>query len=148
MPRQNRTLTLRGGKAQGELIGGNLTVLTALAGSPYLPDFSGKILFLEDVAEAPYRIDRMFSTLMLMGALDKIAGFIFGECTDCLPGDGYGSLTLDEIFDDYIVPLKIPAYRGAMIGHIKEQFIVPVGGKVEMDADAGSFRMLESVFQG
>lgn len=146
--RRNRTQTLHGGTARGELIGGNLTVLTALAGSSYLPDFSGKILFLEDVEEAPYRIDRMFSTLKLMGALDKIAGFIFGECTDCKPGDGYGSLTLDQIFDDYIVPLKIPAYRGAMIGHIREQFIVPVGGKVEMDADAGSFRLLEPVFSG
>jgi len=90
----------------------------------------------------------MFSTLKLMGALDKIAGFIFGECTDCSPGDGYGSLTLDQIFDDYILPLKIPAYRGAMIGHIKEQFIVPVGGKVEMDADAGTFRLLEPVLSG
>ncbi len=146
VPRRNRIQTLRGGKAQGELVGGNLTVLTALAGSSYLPDFSGKILFLEDVGEAPYRIDRMFSTLKLMGALDRIAGFVFGDCSDCNPGDGYGSLTLDQIFDDYILPLKIPAYRGAMIGHIREQFIVPVGGKVEMDADAGTFRMLEPVF--
>lgn len=147
VPRQNRTITLRGGKARGELVGGNLTVLTALAGSPYLPDFSGKILFLEDVGEAPYRVDRMFSTLKLMGALDKLAGVIFGECTDCKPGDGYGSLTLEQIFDDYITPLRVPAYRGAMIGHIREQFIVPVGGKVELDADAGTFRLLEPVFQ-
>ncbi len=145
VPRRNRTQALRGGKAQGGLVGGNLTVLTALAGTPYLPDFSGKILFLEDVGEAPYRIDRMFSTLKLMGALDKVAGFIFGDCSDCNPGDGYGSLTLDQIFDDYILPLKIPAYRGAMIGHIREQFIVPVGGKVEMDADAGTFRLLAPV---
>lgn len=148
VPRRNRTVTITGGKARGELVGGNLTVLAALAGSPYLPDFSGKILFLEDVGEAPYRIDRMLSTLKLMGALDRIAGFIFGECTDCKPGDGYGSLTLEQIFDDYIRPLKIPAYRGAMIGHIREQFIVPVGGKVELDADAGAFRLLEPVFQG
>ena len=147
VPRQNRTIAITGGKARGELVGGNLTVLTALAGSPYLPDFSGKILFLEDVGEAPYRIDRMFSTLKLMGALDKVAGVVFGECTDCKPGDGYGSLTLEQIFDDYIKPLKIPAYRGAMIGHIREQFIVPVGGKVELDAEAGSFRLLEPVFQ-
>ena len=145
--RRNRTITITGGKARGELVGGNLTVLTALAGSPYLPDFSGKILFLEDVSEAPYRVDRMFSTLKLMGALDKVAGVIFGECTDCDPGDGYGSLTLEQIFDDHIRPLKVPAYRGAMIGHIREQFIVPVGGKVELDADAGTFRMLEPVFQ-
>lgn len=145
VPRRNRIQTLRGGKAQGELVGGNLTVLTALAGSSYLPDFSGKILFLEDVGEAPYRIDRMFSTLKLMGALDRIAGFVFGDCSDCSPSDGYGSLTLDQIFDDYLLPLKIPAYRGAMIGHIREQFIVPVGGKVEVDADAGTFRLLAPV---
>lgn len=148
VPRRNRTLTIAGGKARGELVGGNLTVLTALAGSPYLPDFTGKILFLEDVSEAPYRIDRMLSTLKLMGALDRIAGLIFGECTDCDPGDGYGSLTLDEIFDDHLKPLGIPAYRGALIGHIRQQFIVPVGGRVEMDADAGTFRMLDPVFQG
>ncbi|AKC87942.1 S66 peptidase family protein [Pseudoxanthomonas suwonensis] len=148
VPRRNRTVTLTGGKARGELVGGNLTVLTALAGSRYLPDFTGKILFLEDVSEAPYRIDRMFSTLKLMGALDRIAGLIFGECTDCNPGGGYGSLNLQQILDDHITPLKIPAYRGAMIGHIRQQFIVPVGGRVEMDADAGTFRLLEPVFQG
>ena len=145
--RRNRPVTIAGGKARGELVGGNLTVLTALAGSQYLPDFSGKILFLEDVGEAPYRIDRMFSTLKLMGALDRIAGFVFGECTDCKPGDGYGSLTLEQILDDYIKPLKVPAYRGAMIGHIRQQFIVPIGGMMELDADAGSLRMLEPVFQ-
>lgn len=147
VPRRNRTITIRGGKARGELVGGNLSVLTALAGSPYLPDFSGKILFLEDVGEAPYRVDRMFSTLKLMGALDKVAGVVFGECTDCKPGDGYGSLTLEQILDDHLAPLKIPAYRGAMIGHLREQFIVPVGGTVELDADAGTFRLLEPVFQ-
>ena len=145
--RKNRTVTITGGKARGELVGGNLSVLVALAGSPYLPDFRGRILFLEDVSEAPYRIDRMFSTLKLMGVLDQVAGVIFGQCTDCDPGDGYGSLGLAQILDDYLKPLKVPAYRGAMIGHLREQFIVPVGGRVEMDADAGTFRMLEPVFQ-
>jgi len=147
VPRRNRTITVRGGKASGELIGGNLTVLTALAGSPYLPDFDGRILFLEDVSEAPYRIDRMLSTLKLMGALDRIAGFVFGECSECDPGDGFGSLTLEQIFDDHIRPLGIPAYRGAMIGHIREQFILPVGGRVELDADAGTLRLLAPVFR-
>lgn len=146
VPRRNRTQTITGGRAQGELVGGNLAVLVSLAGSPYMPDFRGRILFLEDVSEAPYRIDRMLNTLKLMGALDQIAGFVFGECTDCSPGSGYGSLTLEQILDDYIRPLKVPAYRGAMIGHIREQFIVPVGGRVELDADAGTFRMLEPVF--
>ena len=146
VPRRNRTMTIRGGKARGELVGGNLAVLVALAGTPYMPDLEGRILFLEDVGEAPYRIDRMFSTLRLSGALDRLAGFIFGECTDCEPGGGYGSLTLEQILDDYIRPLGIPAYRGAMIGHVREQFIVPVGGRVELDADEGRFRLLEPVF--
>lgn len=146
--RNNRIQTITSGRARGELVGGNLTVLTAIAGSPYLPDFRGKILFLEDVSEAPYRVDRMFSTLKLMGVLDQVAGIIFGECTDCKPADGFGSLTISEILDDYIKPLGIPAYSGAMIGHIRKQFIVPVGGKVEMDADSGSFRLLEPVLQG
>lgn len=145
--RENRTRVITSGKAQGQLIGGNLTVLTALAGTPYLPDFQDKILFLEDIEEQPYRIDRMMSTLQLMGALDKIKGFIFGDCNRCSPGNGWGSLTLDEIFADFIKPLGIPAYRGAMIGHIPKQFIVPVGAKVEMDADNGTFKLLEPVFQ-
>ena len=144
--RRNRTVTITGGKARGELVGGNLAVLTALAGSPYMPDFEGKILFLEDVSEAPYRVDRMFSTLKLMGALDRIAGFIWGTCTDCDPGAGFGSLTIEQILDDHVRPLGIPAYRGAMIGHVRQQFIVPVGGRVELDADAGTFRLLEPVF--
>lgn len=148
VPRRNRTRTLVPGQARGRLLGGNLTVLTALAGSPYLPDFDGAILFLEDVSEAPYRVDRMLTTLRLVGVLDRIAGFVFGECTDCEPGDGYGSLTLAQILDDFIVPLGIPAYTGAMIGHIREQFILPVGGEVELDADAGTLRLLAPVFAG
>ncbi|WP_408002934.1 LD-carboxypeptidase [Pseudoalteromonas sp. P1-8] len=143
---QYLTQTITPGKASGRLIGGNLTVLTALAGSNYLPDFNGAILFLEDIDEAPYRIDRMMSTLKLMGALDKIAGFVFGDCNDCKPGRGYGSLTLDDIFADYIKPLGIPAYRGAMIGHIKRQFILPVGTVVELNADSGTLKMKEAAF--
>ncbi|WP_421419035.1 S66 peptidase family protein [Pseudoalteromonas lipolytica] len=143
---QYLTQTINAGQVSGRLIGGNLTVLTALAGSDYLPDFNGAILFLEDIDEAPYRIDRMMSTLKLMGALDKIAGFVFGDCNDCKPGRGYGSLTLDDIFADYIKPLGIPAYRGAMIGHIKRQFILPVGTVVALDADKGTLQMKETAF--
>jgi muramoyltetrapeptide carboxypeptidase len=145
--RNNRTSIIRGGKARGELVGGNLTVLTSLAGTPFFPDFKNKILFLEDINEPPYKIDRMMSTLRLSGVLAQISGFIFGDCASCEPGNGWGSLTLDDILDDYILPLSIPAYNGAMIGHIPRQFIVPVGAAAEMDADAGSFRLLEPVFQ-
>lgn len=145
--KQNRIQTITPGTAEGIIVGGNLTVLTALAGSPYLPDFQDKILFLEDIEEGPYRIDRMMSTLQLMGALDKIKGFIFGQCTDCEPSGGYGSLTLNQILEDFILPLGIPAYRGAMIGHIPKQFIVPIGAKVRMDASKGLFELTEGIFQ-
>ncbi|WP_291779680.1 LD-carboxypeptidase [Cecembia sp.] len=145
--KQNRIQTIRSGKASGKILGGNLTVLTALSGTPYFPDFKNSILFLEDIGEDPYKIDRMLSTLALNGTLSKIKGFIFGQCTDCSPSGGYGSLTLDDILDDYILPLNIPAFRGAMIGHVSKQFIVPVGAQIEMDADAGTFRLLDKVFQ-
>jgi muramoyltetrapeptide carboxypeptidase len=144
--KQNRTQTLGPGTAQGKILGGNLTVLVSLSGTPYFPDFKDAILFIEDIGEDPYKIDSMMSTLALNGTLSKIKGFIFGQCSDCNPGGGYGSLTLDDILDDYILPLGIPAYKGAMIGHVAKQFIVPVGAKVEMDATQGTFRMLEPIF--
>jgi len=144
--KKNRIQTIYHGKATGDLVGGNLTVLTALAGSPYMADFTDKILFLEDIGEEPYRVDRMMSTLMLMGVLDKIKGFVFGQCTDCEPSSGYGNLTLDQVFDDYILPLKIPAYRGAMIGHIPRQFILPMGAQVTLNADMGTIQMEEKIF--
>jgi len=144
--KKNRIQTIYPGVATGDLFGGNLTVLTALAGSPYLADFTDKILFLEDIGEEPYRIDRMMSTLKLMGALDKIKGFVFGQCTDCDPSSGYGNLTLDQLFDDYILPLNIPAYRGAMIGHIPKQFILPMGVRVTLNANKGTIQMEEKIF--
>jgi muramoyltetrapeptide carboxypeptidase len=139
-----RITTLRGGRARGPLVGGNLAVLTSLAGSRYWPRFDGAILFLEDVNEYIYRVDRMFSTLRLSGALERVAGVVLGGFTNCGPGDGsYGSLTLDEVFDDYLLPLKVPVYSGALFGHIKRKFTLPVGLPVEMDADAGTLRFLQ-----
>jgi muramoyltetrapeptide carboxypeptidase len=139
---QWRTQTLHGGKARGPLIGGNLTVLTAMAGSPYWPKFQGAILFLEDINEYIYRVDRMLSTLRLTGALNQVAGVVLGQFTNCNPGEGYGTLTLDEVFDEYLLPLNVPVYRGAMIGHIKRKFTVPVGALAEIDGDAGTLQLL------
>jgi len=143
----NRIQTLIGGTVDGKILGGNLTVLTALSGSIYYPDFQDSILFIEDVGEDPYRIDRMMSTLKLNGTLGKIKGFVFGQCSDCKPGNGYGAFTVDQIMDQYIIPLNIPAYIGAMIGHIPKQFIIPVGARVRMNADQGSITLLEKVFR-
>ena len=124
-------------------MGGNLTVLASLAGTPYFPDCRGALLFLEDINEYIYRIDRCLSTLRLTGALGQVAGVVLGRFTKCEPGEGYGSLTLDEVFDDYFGPLNVPVYRGAAIGHIKRKMTVPVGAPAEMDADAGTLRLLQ-----
>ena len=140
---EHRLQTLVGGRASGPILGGNLTVLTAIIGSPYVPDFDGAILFLEDVNEAVYRVDRMLTQLKLAGVLDVIAGFVFGRCTECGPGTNFGSLTLEDVLDQHIRPLGIPAFNGSMIGHIDQQFTIPLGIDVEIDADAGTIRMLE-----
>ncbi|WP_269531489.1 LD-carboxypeptidase [Chitinimonas sp. BJYL2] len=140
---QYRVQTLRGGKARGKLVGGNLTVLTTLMGTPMQPDFKGAVLFLEDINEEIYRIDRMLAHLRLAGAFKSLAGVALGQFTDCGPGEGgYGTLTLDEVFDEYFKDLGIPVYSGAMIGHIKPKFALPVGLPVEIDADAGTLAML------
>lgn len=140
---ENRIQTITPGVARGRMLGGNLTVLTAIVGSSYLPDWDGAILFLEDVGEDIYRVDRMMTTLKLAGILDRISGFVFGTCSECEPGEGFGSLTLEEVFNDHVKPLGVPAWRGAMIGHRMPQFTIPVGIQVEIDAAAGRIRMLE-----
>ncbi|RZJ06069.1 MAG: LD-carboxypeptidase, partial [Rubrivivax sp.] len=106
------------------------------------PDCRGALLFLEDINEYIYRIDRCLSTLRLTGALGQLAGVVLGRFTKCEPGEGYGSLTLDEVFDDYFLPLNVPVFRGAAIGHIKRKLTVPVGAAAEMDAGAGTIRLL------
>jgi muramoyltetrapeptide carboxypeptidase len=137
----DRIRVITPGRARGRLIGGNLSVLTTIAGSPYVPSLDGAILFIEDVDERYYRIDRMMTQLKLSGWLNRIAGFVFGTCSECSPGEGYASFTLEEILNDHIRPLKVPAWQGAMIGHAMAQWTLPVGIEVEIDATAGSIRM-------
>ncbi len=143
--RSGRIRTFRPGKASGRLLGGNLTVLAALMGTPYLPDFDGAILFLEDIGEAEYRIDRMLTQLALSGILGRVAGVVFGQCTDCRSSGGnYGGFTLSEVLKQHLEPLGVPAFQGALIGHIPNQFSIPVGIRAEIDATAGTIRILES----
>ncbi|MDX1671634.1 MAG: LD-carboxypeptidase [Balneolaceae bacterium] len=134
---------IRKGTADGKLLGGNLSVITSMLGSAYLPKWEGAILFLEDVGEQHYRIDRMLTQLKLSGVLDQLSGFVFGRCTNCQPANDY-SLSLDQIFEDHIKPLKIPAFSGTMIGHIDDMFTVPVGVRAKMDATMGEIQILES----
>jgi muramoyltetrapeptide carboxypeptidase len=130
------------GKARGKLVGGNLSVLSSMVGSPYLPSFSKSILFVEDINEDVYRVDRMLTQLKNAGILNQIAGFIFGQCTDCSLGDE-PSFTLMQVLQDHILPLGIPAWYGSMIGHIQDKFILPIGVEVEIDVNAGTIKLLE-----
>ncbi len=145
---ENRVQTITPGTARGRLLGGNLTVLTTIIGSGYLPEWDGCVLFIEDVQEAPYRIDRMLTQLRLAGILQKARAVIFGNCTKCDPGEGFGSLTITDVLHDHLAPLRVPAWRGAMIGHIERQFTLPIGIDVEVDATAGTIRMLEPAVTG
>ncbi|HKR25047.1 MAG TPA: LD-carboxypeptidase [Allosphingosinicella sp.] len=145
--RDGRIRSFRPGRAAGPLLGGNLTVLSALVGTPYLPDFDGAILFLEDTDEAQYRIDRMLTQLALAGILGRVAGVVFGQCTDCVArnSSSIGGFTLSEVLAHHLAPLGVPAFQGALFGHVPDQFSLPVGVRAEIDAAAGTIRMLEPV---
>ncbi|WP_371395422.1 LD-carboxypeptidase [Fretibacter rubidus] len=140
--RKWRTRILTGGTASGRLMGGNLTVLTAMVGTPYMPNMDGAILFIEDVGEAEYRIDRMLTQLGQAGHLKGLKGVIFGQCTKCTTSGGSG-FTLTEVLKQHIVPLGVPAFQGAFFGHMSDQYTIPFGTRAIMDADAGTLRMLE-----
>lgn len=128
------------GKATGTLLGGNLSVLSAMMGTDYLPDWNNSILFLEDVGEDVYRLDRMLTQLKLNGVLEKLSGFIFGQCVSCEKSSSR-SLTLKQLFNDHIKPLGIPAFSGAMIGHVDNMITLPVGLPAEMDTQNGTIKL-------
>lgn len=134
--------TLFDGTAEGRLMGGNLSILVTSLGTPYEPDPEGTILFLEDIGEEPYKVDRMLTHLARAGFLDKISGFIFGQCTDCEPESSRG-FTMKEVIKYHVMPLKIPALMGLDIGHDANNFTIPVGVKASLNADKGVLRLLE-----
>lgn len=141
---EEKPFTITQGKATGELVGGNLTVLSALVGSNYLPDFKNKILFLEEAKEEPYSIDRMLTQLKLSGILDSISGFVFGKCAKCEAEEPLKAFTFHEVILQHILPLNIPAFYGAMIGHIENKLTLPLGVQASIDATTGTIDLLES----
>jgi muramoyltetrapeptide carboxypeptidase len=138
----SRVDTLFAGMAEGPLTGGNLSILVTSLGTPYEPDPTGAILFIEDIGEEPYKVDRMLTHLARAGFLDKISGFIFGQCTDCKP-DGSRGFTMKEVIQQHILPLEIPAVIGMDIGHDADNFTLPVGVKASLNADNGVLSLLE-----
>jgi muramoyltetrapeptide carboxypeptidase len=141
---EDKIYTIHPGKVSGELVGGNLTVLSSLIGSEYLPNWKNKILFLEEAKEEPYSIDRMLTQLKLSGVLDSISGFVFGKCAKCLAEEPLKAFTFHEVILQHIQPLNIPAYYGAMIGHIENKLTIPLGISAMMDADKGILSLEES----
>ncbi len=140
---QLRRQIITPGKAKGTLIGGNLSVINSMLGSSYLPLWKGNILFIEDIGEDVYRVDRMLVQLKNAGILNQLSGLVFGQCTRCSIGDE-PSLTLMQVLQEHIRPLNIPAWYGSMIGHIRDKFTLPIGIKVEIDANTGIIQMLEA----
>ena len=139
--RENRLTPIVSGRAEGKLIGGNLSLLVTLLGTPYEPDFDGAILFMEDVSEPPYSVDRMLTHLWLTGHLEQTAGIVFGKFTD----DDYDSntLSMEQVLRERCEPLGIPTLRGAMIGHVEDQTVVPIGVNARLDVDEGTLNLLE-----
>lgn len=135
--------TLTAGTATGPLLGGNLSIVAALCGTPYAADFRGGLLFLEEVDEAPYRLDRWMTQLDLSFGFAKAAGIMVGICEDCAPEEGRRSMSLDETFDQHLKPLTIPAVTGYSIGHIRHQFTVPVGVRAMLDTGRQTVTLLE-----
>lgn len=147
--RPNHALrAIRPGTATGQLTGGNLSLIAATMGTPYEIETRGKILFIEDVGEEPYRIDRMLTHLRLAGKFDNAAGIIFGECSGCSPADYRPSTaspyTLGEVLDNIFGALKVPVLSGLTIGHTTDQLTLPLGVNATLDADKGTLEIKEA----
>lgn len=130
---------VRGGGAEGPVVGGNLTCLAAAVGTPLMPPTRGAILLLEDVSEAAYRIDRCLVQLRLSGALDGVAGVALGTFTDCAASAG---LELDAVLERHLAALGVPVLAGLPLGHGPVQSALPLGVPCRLDADAGTLTVL------
>jgi muramoyltetrapeptide carboxypeptidase len=143
VPQEDRIVPLAGGVAEGPLIGGNLTLLHCLVGTRYFPDFEGAILFLEDVAEDLYRVDRMLAHFRLLGILDRLAGVMIGRFTELDRSAPDGALGFDQVLATYLGGLGIPVAYGFPIGHIEAQWTMPLGVRARLNADSGQVDLLE-----
>lgn len=136
-------ITIVPGQARGRLLGGNLTVVSSLIGSPYVGRDEDLVLFLEEVSEPFSEVDRMFTQLDLAGLLDRAAAVVFGRCPWCGPPALDRSLNLGRVLTEQLAPRGIPVFLGAPIGHVDEQLTVPLGIPAHVDAARRSVRLLE-----
>lgn len=134
---------LHKGICEGRLLGGNLSLLASIAGTPYECNFEKSLLFLEDIGESPYRIDRMLTQLDQNVGLNKAAGVLMGVFEDAKPPEGEPSLTMREALDDNLGHLKTPTVYGYSFGHIARQFTLPMGIKARLDTEKETVTLLE-----
>jgi muramoyltetrapeptide carboxypeptidase len=132
---------LRRGMVSGPLIGGNLSVLCTLLGTSFQPAFKGRILFLEDLDEPPYRFDRMLTHLMNAGALQTVAGIAIGLCQNCedpkaAAAEEYRQ-SLEDVLKERLLPLNVPVVTGLPFGHAPHNATLPVGARATLDAERG-----------
>lgn len=138
---------LRPGRAVGPLLGGNLTVLVSTLGTPWQPDFRGRILVLEEVGEPPYRVDRLLTQLLNAGLLQQVAGIAVGVCERCEEPVASTSdeprPTLQDVWKDRLGPLRKPVVLGLPFGHTPCNATLPLGARAELDADRGDLILTE-----
>ncbi len=135
--------TITEGTATGKLVGGSLTLVNALIGTPQEIDFTDAIVCLEDVEEAPYRIDRMLTQLIEGKTFTKAAGIVFGVCAGCNASTNPNSFSLKEVIMDRIRPLNVPAVYGMSFGHVESNFTFPIGIKARLDTEKRTLQLLE-----
>ena len=141
----NKLPAINKGSAVGRIIGGNLSVLSSLIGTPYFPELKDKILLMEDIDEIPYRIDRLLNQMRLNNVFKQVKGILLGRFVDCYEHDPEKkTLTLGEVMEDYLQDLKIPVIYSFPHGHIKEKITVPFGIKVKINASRGFVEYEES----
>jgi muramoyltetrapeptide carboxypeptidase len=128
--------TLHGGRARGRLVGGNLSLLATLCGTPYAPMLDGAILVVEDIDEAVYRIDRMLTQLRLSLALPRVAGIAFGQFLGIPDAPANHDRPLTRVLQELADDLRVPCISGIPMGHMPNQWTIPLGAMAELDADA------------
>ena len=137
--------TTNNGVAEGELVGGNLMMLVTLIGTEYEPDFENKIVFIEQIQEKPYKVDRMITQLIMATNFSKAKGIVCGIFKSCeYSGEGEDSFMLKELMMRRLKPLNIPTYYGAPFGHVANKFTLPVGINAKLNADKQTLTLLEA----
>jgi muramoyltetrapeptide carboxypeptidase len=132
------------GRVSGRLLGGNFSLLASLLGTPYLPDLRHAVLVLEDVDEAPHRVDRMFTQLFHAGITSTINGLVLGAFTDCVPSDpSKPHLTIGQVIEDALQRLPCPVLSNLQYGHIAKKVTLPLGVRAVLDARRGTLKLEE-----